>query len=308
VLLEKTRPSIETIERNGKVGETKQSPKQSDEFMITRGREFVVRHRRGADINELMRLVLDFSRGRGEVIKAGRKTRLAFFETKTGEVLIKGYERLSFLNRVGALLGWSRGHKSWRASLGLAVRGIETPQALALVVKKRHFFPEKVYFVSRSTRPLLELDRFILRHKNAPDLLDRLVYELAESVGGLHRNGIYHGDLKSMNIVIGKGEDGGMMLSFLDLDRVLFLKRVSVRRRAKNLSQLFITLPIAIDARRRREFLSIYLRSMGERGSGDKIIARTGEILRGRMIHHVGLDGQDIYEDTSALFNDIFGR
>lgn len=298
------------IERRRFSSRTKRCYKKSSEFSYLKSKNQNIYFLReiGGRLDEILGLVKDFSRGGGRVIKDGKKSKVALFDTEKGELVIKGYERLSIRNRIEALIRKSRGHSFWWAARGISVRGFNTPKPLALIIKKKRLIPHKIYVVTESIRPSLELDRFIVKNFSSGDNKDKkalLVRDLAGIIGGLCNKGIYHGDLKAANIAV-KDEGGAYKFSFLDLDNVYFKKRISKRRMAKNLSQLFVTIPLLINADDRRDFFHTYLEVSGC-GAEKKII---GDMVCKRVtkknVHYVSDEG-DVYEDAGELKKELFG-
>jgi tRNA A-37 threonylcarbamoyl transferase component Bud32 len=301
---------VRKIEQRRYKSRTKRCYKESTEFTSRKSWDFLVYFSREAadDLDEILHLIDESSRGGGTVIKKSKKTRVTLMRARRGEIAIKGYEHLSLRHRLGALMRSSRGHRSWWAARGLLVRGFDTPKPLALVIKRWFFIPRKIYVVTESTRPLLELDRYIAGMFSGGAIRDeksRLVENLAETVGRLHKKGVYHGDMKAVNIVVRKERDA-FRFFFLDLDNVRFSDRVSQRRRAKNLYQLYRSIPRAIDADDRRAFFRTYLEASQTVAEKDELVENIRERVRGRDIHYVTDEG-DIHKDGDHLFRELFG-
>ena len=125
----------------------------------------------------------------------------------------------------------------------------------------------------------------------------------------LHSSGVFHTDLKTCNIMVFEdtsqkqatnlGERArGIGFSLLDYDDVkVFKGAVGCKIRAKNLSQLFLSTPLAVDLCARMEFFNQYCRSCDRHNIDRKrliemIIARIG----GKSLLYVGPEG-DISEN-----------
>jgi hypothetical protein len=85
----------------------------------------------------------------------------------------------------------------------------------------------------------------------------RLAREFGRFVGDLHRRGIYHGDLKAVNIFV-RRRDGREEFRLVDYDRVKFGRKVSRRRRIKNLAQLAASIAVLITRTDRLRFFRAY--------------------------------------------------
>ncbi len=84
----------------------------------------------------------------------------------------------------------------------------------------------------------------------------------------LHERRIYHSDLKSNNILVRESKGGGWKIFFVDLDSVLFRKRVDFYRRANNLAQINASVSDVITVKDRLRFFHLYAAGtslMGER-------------------------------------------
>jgi hypothetical protein len=86
-------------------------------------------------------------------------------------------------------------------------------------------------------------------------------------LGRLHRRGIYHADLKATNIAWTPGS----VPRLLDYARVRFARRVSRRRRVKNLAQLNAALPDSVGPELRERALDAYLDAAGTRDARDSL-------------------------------------
>lgn len=297
---------ISKMERRRLRSRTKRCFKNSSEFSAEKKGGITVYRRREADVEKLMGIIGEFSSGGGRILKEDRKAKIALFKWDGGDVCVKGYETLSIKEKIWAALGRSRGHVSWRSARGLAVRGFNTPLPLALVIVRRLCVPKKIYFVTESLGRARELDRFILSaFRESQNGKERLLADLAGMIGSLHRMGIYHRDLKGTNIGVMK-EGKGYTFSLIDLDDVSFTSGVNARRRARNLSQLYLSTPKMMGAGDRRAFFERYLDAAGGGAGRENIKRGVGKIVRGEELLFVSDEG-DVIEDGEKLFSELFG-
>lgn len=293
---------------------TRRCFKNSTEFSVEKKAGRVVYRRRETDIDRLMELVGEFKGGGGRVLKEDKKAKIALFKRDGGEVCVKGYDLSSIKEMVWATLGKSRGQVSWRSARGLFVRGFNTPLPLALVILRRFYIPFEVYLVTESLKPAVELDRFILSvFKTSQNGKEGLLTGLADVIGSLHEKGVYHRDLKGTNIGV-KREGGGYSFFLIDLDDVSFTTGVNLKRRARNLSQLYLSTPKMIGAGDRRTFFKKYMDTIGDitgdvtgrGGEGEKIKRKVMNNVRGEKLLFVSERG-DVIEDGRDLFVELFG-
>lgn len=150
---------------------------------------------------------------------------------------------------------------AWIGSHGLEARGIATGRALAWSGR---------WLVMEDAGPTL-IDWVESAFAAAPEAeRAALARDLAELLARLHARGIYHPDLKANNIAWRPGAPPRL----LDTGRVRFGRRVSARRRAKNLAQLNAALPDVVPAALRDAALRDYLRLTGYRGDAAALRAR----------------------------------
>jgi tRNA A-37 threonylcarbamoyl transferase component Bud32 len=138
-----------------------------------------------------------------------------------------------------------RAVRYWRNAHGLAVRNVGTPRLLAASdtwVAGDWIDSEDLYtFVSTRFGALGRAGR------------DRFLERLARDVRRLHHTGVFHGDLKATNVLVGESA-----CLFADLDRIRF--RLEVRRedRIFNLAQLNASLAPPLTRTDRLRFLRAY--------------------------------------------------
>jgi len=135
---------------------------------------------------------------------------------------------------------------AWLAGNGLEARGLSTGTPLAWVGR---------WLVMEDAGPTLDgwVDRELAGASGA--VRDELAARLGSLLATLHRRGIYHADLKANNVVWSPGREARL----LDYGRVRFGRRVSRRRRVKNLAQLNAALPNQVPAALREAALARYL-------------------------------------------------
>jgi tRNA A-37 threonylcarbamoyl transferase component Bud32 len=295
------------IERRRLKSRTKRCFKNSSGFSVSKNPGWLLYMRRGMSRDGMLGLIGRFDGGEGRLIKTDRKATIALVPRDGMELCVKAYRRLGPLDRIKAIFGRSRGHNSWRAAQGLRVRGFDTPAHLCLAIRRRLFVPSDVYLVVESIAPRLEMDRFILRDlAGAPPAEGgRFAVALGSVIGSLHREDIYHRDLKATNIAVGR-EGDGFSFSFLDLDSVSFRGPVPLVRRAKNLAQILLSTPPLIDAVARGRLFDAYLAASGGEKDRGKIARLIRDMIEGRDILYVSERG-DVVEKAQGLHDRLRG-
>jgi len=210
----------------------------------------------------------------------------------------------------------TQGLRTYRNGWRLNEAGFSAASPLALVRKKRRGLIRAEWIVMEVVPSSLELDRYLIhrikQHWTAEEKrgITRL---LGRFIGSMHANGVFHSDLKTCNIVVSEDDPSPedvtnsghwrplhpcrpIRFSLLDYDDVTFAGDVSNRRRVKNLVQIFLSMPSAINGGDRLRFLSEYALHAGLNGSQKRKIAlEVLRAVRGKDILYVGFDG-DIIE------------
>ena len=154
----------------------------------------------------------------------------------------------------------SRALKSWIASNGLIVRGIDTPLPRAVVEKKFGPFVIKSYIISSFMNKSKELNEYINVFKNPAQIKSKSAFIKAYAgvLKNLHSKGIYQSDLKSNNILVAESGKDVWNFYFIDLDCVLFRKDISFYQRANNLAQLNASVSRLMTIKDRLKFFYFY--------------------------------------------------
>jgi tRNA A-37 threonylcarbamoyl transferase component Bud32 len=153
-----------------------------------------------------------------------------------------------------------RGRAAWRNGNGLLVRQVGAARPLALAESGRWPIRRGSWLVMEDVGDRTRLDLFVLRRyageltpsRRREKLL--LVRAFALFLRDLHRRGIYHGDLKAVNVFVEYPEGGEPRFVLVDYDRVRFGRRVGRRRRVKNLTQIAASVAVLVTRTDRLRF------------------------------------------------------
>ncbi|MCI0651868.1 MAG: lipopolysaccharide kinase InaA family protein [Planctomycetes bacterium] len=178
-------------------------------------------------------------------------------------VVVKEHEIRSPWKRLWHVCYPSPLERAWGAARALDVRGIPNPRALALFVRRRFGIPLRAILVTERAPGAVPLRTDLLDHYYPPRPMDRTplyrrIDALAELARRLHDTGIYHRDLNPMNVLVAPGANGQERLFVIDLESIAPARRLTARRRRKNLTQLGLLPEGHILARDRLRFLHRY--------------------------------------------------
>ncbi len=140
--------------------------------------------------------------------------------------------------------------RAWLCGNGLEARGFPTGRPLAWVGR---------WLVMHDGGPTLDLWVKTEFARASAAVRDELAACLGSLLATLHRRGVYHADLKANNVVWSPGCSARL----LDYGSVHFGRRVSRRRRVKNLAQLNAALPDEVPNALREAAFARYLAESG---------------------------------------------
>jgi tRNA A-37 threonylcarbamoyl transferase component Bud32 len=217
--------------------------------------------------------------------------------TRDGEsctAVIKEARFASLFSRLRNTLFRSRARRNWIGARALRVRGVSTPDALALIECRRGLLLGGTILITRYLDRSQELNDYVLlrynrvlseeetRHKK------RFIAALAGFIRNLHDKGIYHADLKSNNILVGEEADS-WRLYVVDLDRLRCGRRLSFEERANNLAQINASVADCITPADRMLFFRHYAQGTPLAKEGKRYFRRIMDIGRRKNTRPYGL-------------------
>jgi serine/threonine protein kinase len=174
-------------------------------------------------------------------------------------VCVKQFRYLRFLDGFKEHFRRSKGLRSWFASNGLRVRGIDALQPLGLMEVRNWLGLRESFFLMEAAEPNQEIDRFLssgfvdFREKRA------FIRAFARFLSHLHQRRLYHRDMKTCNLLVSKkGESWNFLL--LDLEDLSLEKKVGEAELFRSFLQLNTSTPKIITRADRMRFFKEYLR------------------------------------------------
>ena len=205
-----------------------------------------------------------------EVIKDQRKIKVArvkidiYGDTKT--VYIKRYNAFSWRYRFGSIFQSSRAVKSLRGAVFLSEAGMFTARPLAAVDSRSWGMLNGSVFLSEEIQNGKTADAYwreellTIKGNDGIRRRKRFLKTLGELFRCLHKQGLYHNDLKDANILVQAIASGSAeRFHLLDLEGIRRYRKLNRRRRIKNLVQLNRTLGKYVRAADKLRFLEGYL-------------------------------------------------
>jgi hypothetical protein len=230
-------------------------------------------------------------------------------------VCVKELRWRGWLHSLKGLFRSTQGVRSYKNGWRLHAAGFGVASPLALIADRRSGLVRSEWIIMEVIPLAIELDRHIVRRTAQqwlPEEQIALARQFGRFIGSMHGAGIFHSDLKTCNVLVSEdlaeSEDPSdttgqgcsevtsprrvLRFSLLDYDKVRFSRQVSMRRKIKNLVQIFLSTPLAINATQRLLFLNEYAMHAGLDPSDKRRIARAIiEAAQGKEILYVGFEG-----------------
>jgi tRNA A-37 threonylcarbamoyl transferase component Bud32 len=275
-LTEALEPALVRMERRRVQSRTDRSLARSSKFEVSSVRGHRVHHLRIVDPESVVALLDPHARDLRErapnVLKDGRRSGITrqTLEGPDGPrpVVVKEYRGRGIVDRAKNAVRTPRAVSAWVAGNGLLVRGFDAAMPLALVLRGRGPALRGAWLVMEDLGDGTRADLVALSRyagdlgKPARQEKAALVRAAADLVRRLHETGVYHGDLKAVNLFLrGAPTERPPRIALADYDRVEFDRPVGVRRRVKNLAQLSASVPVCVTLADRLRFFRDYART-----------------------------------------------
>jgi hypothetical protein len=193
------------------------------------------------------------------VVKLQRKVMVGRVATPAGSLYVKRYNVHAWRIALGSIGRASPARRAFVAAGVLTALGFGVPEVVAAVEDRRLGMLRRSFFLTREVAGALTADRYWAALAGAPAAERRRFARcLGDLFRRLHAAGVYHNDLKDVNVLVRSGAEGPDFV-LLDLERVRVGAATGRRRRTKNLVQLERTLGREAGATARLRFLHAYL-------------------------------------------------
>jgi hypothetical protein len=192
-----------------------------------------------------------------EVLKQDARARLTAVSLGARAAIVKEHRARGLARALADLLRGSAARRAWRGGHGLLHRGIGAARPLAFLERRVVGIPIASLLVLEDLRPDWPADS----PRPGADLAFVLGV-LAHLAATLRLQGVDHGDLKGGNVYLGERLGGTIEARLIDLDRVVFRRRVSERKAIRALAQLNASLPDVYPAAARCVAFARYTRAI----------------------------------------------
>lgn len=196
-------------------------------------------------------------------------------------VYVKRYNAFSWRYRMGSVFAQSGAFRALSGAQVLAEAGVATARPIAAVEERQWRLLTRSFYLTEEIQESKISIRFWVEElaaiPGATGMRRRRAFlmVLSQLFARLHRENIYHNDLKDFNILVAPRNAGDQLeLFLLDLEGVRRCGALSRRRRIKNLVQINRTLGKCLSRTQRARFLKSYLENLGSAAGQRKTWAR----------------------------------
>ena len=221
----------------------------------------------------------ELASGAAQILKRASKSAVTLHALDGyGQVCVKGYRHVRLWYSLKNIFKKSRALKSWIAAHGLLVRGIDTPLPLAVMERTCGPLRRESFLITQLLPDARELNDYI-RAADPGERKADFIATLAAMLRCVHDRGVYHADLKSINILV-QETGSGWRFSLIDLDRTYFTDCLSFLQRANNLAQINASVSSRMTLRDRLKFFHFYAKGTGFYGQRREYYRRILAISR----------------------------
>lgn len=201
--------------------------------------------------------------------------------TRHGDLVVKERIAQRAFDRLRDALYPSRHAAGYRNAHALGVLGLGTARPLAWLRRGGRTFS---LFEDLSDLPRLDhLAREVFT-RGSRAARRALLEASADWLGRLHREGVYHGDLKGVNVLVA-GSGGVERFRLIDTDSCRFFAGpVDTRRRVKNLAQLAASIPHCVTRTDRMRWWRRYARDSAWRAQEARVAREVAAQLARKIV------------------------
>lgn len=184
----------------------------------------------------------------GETVKEGRTAQIVRTKLPLNDqsvpVAYKRIRRKNWWKVLTALVRTNRTFNTWRLGHTFLKQGITTARPLAVIVPRAYRIQGDSFLVTEWIEGSLNLHHYLKRVEELESAerhtkLKTVAESLGDLLGRMHGRGIGHRDLKPGNLLV-VDEDDTLRTLIIDLDGAQVKRRISRRRRYRDLARLAV--------------------------------------------------------------------
>ncbi len=235
--------------------------------------------------------------GDAERVESSRFAKVFRFEAEVGRgTKVFYYKEFLFRNlrdRLSVLVRPSRAVRAWKGARILLDQGLDTATPVCVGEERLIGIVTRCFLVTEAVPDALEIEHYIREgfSDGGPERVSgkrKFISFFGETIGRMHRLGIFQGDLRGRNVLVQKTNPPRIFL--IDNERTRIYRRLPGRKRLKNLVQANMTIHPLVTRTDRVRFFYAYLSENPDLRDGKRmwmrrILDRTRERLlsKGRL-------------------------
>lgn len=255
---------IDRLERVRRRSRGKRCLKESTVFTRDVGRGLRGARRRELDEARLVRALREHDDALAADDKRVAKRARKGVVTRHGDLVVKEAVAADWFGRVRDKVAPTRHRAAYVHAHRLGVVGVQTATPLAYVRRNG-----RSYSLFEDLSKLERLDHLARRLFRLSTRADRrrLLNDSADWLARIHRLGVYHGDVKGVNVLVDTRQRR-WLFHLIDTDHCRFFDHpVDLRRRVKNLAQLGASIPVVVSKTDRLRWFRRYATGWEHEGS-----------------------------------------
>ncbi len=237
--------------------------------------------------SQTSRLFADGQRSSFEPLGCSKFARVFKFDLylkgRIYSLILKQYLNRSLLDILKNFLRSCRAQRAFNAAQMLKQHGLSTPDIVVVGTKTITGVTVKNFLITSFVKNSIPLPEMLNKETTAKD---ELVKQFGQTVGRMHAENIFHGDLRLGNVLVKKNNDKFTFV-FLDNERTKKFEALPWRLRLKNLVQVNMFRDNISDSDR-TNFLDAYLAQQNieidKEKLADQITARTNKRLAAKGV------------------------
>lgn len=253
-MLARLSKSADSIHKRRVKSRAKRCLKTSGSFVVERRGNVKLYRRREFDSATIINVVNRHNeitvQEASELVKSKSNGALTVFPLSDAideKFYVKEFANRGLIRLLETLFYVHRGRRAWKASHLLRILGVPCAEPVALAEARRCGLPHTSYLIMKEISHARRLSVFLLnRYFRVAECLTKneilekrnFVREGVNALREFHLKNIYHKDLSAKNLLVDPACNGKLRFYCVDTDSIQFPRRLSLRRRIKNLAQL----------------------------------------------------------------------
>ena len=262
-LLQKVLSLMDHLQKRWRKSRTKRCLQESTEFSVKKERGMTAYLRRDFPLDEIKEILKTHAalvrESPARLLKHAPETIVSLLDTGEGKICVKQFRYPHWIDRLKENFRDSKGLKAWVAGNGLKIRGIPSPKVMACVERRNGIWIKEGFLLMEAFEGGQELDRYLLKELGDFQRKRLFIKDFARWLSYFHQMDVFHGDMKTCNVIVSEEEEG-WRFHLLDLEDVRLDQPMDEKRLFRNFLQLNTSTPRSMTHTDRMRFYREYQR------------------------------------------------